>query len=116
MSITIKAVTEASRDNMYNQINKSERLTDDSVVKASEELDQKILEEMLAQDPKIENIYLKRVIKAKDDKIRTLQNKLYEKQRIEDLAEIAVMKHEAGLDALGAIQLAIIEAKKEGII
>ena len=116
MSITIKAVTEASRDNMYNQINKSERLTDDSVVKASEELDQKILEEMLAQDPKIENIYLKRVIKAKDEAIRTLQNKLYEKQRIEDLAEIAVMKHEAGLDALGAIQLAIIEAKKEGII
>ena len=116
MSITIKAVTEASRDNMYNQINKSERLTDDSVVKASEELDQKILEEMLAQDPKIENIYLKRVIKAKDETIRTLQNKLYEKQRIEDLAEIAVMKHEAGLDALGAIQLAIIEAKKEGII
>lgn len=116
MSITIKAVTEASRDNMYNQINKSERLTDDSVVKASEELDQKILAEMCRQDPVIENIYLRRVIKAKDETIRTLQNKLYEKQRIEDLAEIAVMKHEAGLDALGAIQLAVIQARKEGIL
>lgn len=116
MSIAIKAVTEASRDKMHKEINNSTRLTDDSVVKASQELDQKILAEMIRQDPKIENIYLKRVIKAKDETIRTLQNKLYEKQRIEDLAEIAVMKHEAGLDALGAIQLAIIEAKKEGII
>ena len=116
MSITIKAVTEASRDKMHKEINNSTSLTDDSVVKASQELDQKILAEMIRQDPKIENIYLKNVIKSKDQEIRTLQNKLYAKQRIEDLAEIAVMKHEAGLNALGAIQLAIIEAKKEGII
>lgn len=116
MSITIKAVTEASRDKMHKEINNSTSLTDDSVVKASQELDQKILAEMIRQDPKIENIYLKRVIKAKDETIRTLQNKLYEKQRIEDLAEITVMKCEAGLDALGAIQLAIIEAKKDGIL
>lgn len=38
-------------------------------LKESEEL-----EEMLRQDPKIENNYLKRVIKAKDIQISNLQN------------------------------------------
>ena len=115
MKIDKEVTTEQARDNLHLALNRCGRGTDE-VQKASEELDEKILQDMLRQDPKIENIYLKRVIKAKDETIRTLQNKLYEKQRIEDLAEIAVMKHEAGLDALGAIQLAIIEAKKEGII
>ena len=115
MKIDKEVTTEQARDNLHLALNRCGRGTDE-VQKASEELDEKILQDMLRQDPKIENIYLKRVIKAKDETIRTLQNKLYEKQRIEDLAEITVMKHEAGLDALGAIQLAIIEAKKEGII
>ena len=119
MSITIKAVTEASRDNMYNQINKSERLTDDSVVKASQELDQKILAEMLAQDPKIENIYLKNVIKSKDQEIRTLQKKNYENevklQRINDIIESAVMKFECGMMAINAIDLAVKQAREEGL-
>ena len=116
MNIDMERATDNARDKMHSAIKQCSNLTDSNVVKASEDLDKKVLEEMLAQDPVIENIYLKRVIKAKDEAIRTLQNKLYEKQRIEDLAEIAVMKHEAGLDALGAIQLAIIEAKKEGIL
>ena len=116
INIDMERATELSRDKMHSAIKQCSNLTDSNVVKASEDLDKKVLEEMLAQDPVIENIYLRRVIKAKDETIRTLQNKLYEKQRIEDLAEIAVMKHEAGLDALCAIQLAIIEAKKEGII
>ena len=116
MNIDTERATELSRDKMHSAIKQCSNLTDSNVVKTSEDLDKKILAEMIRQDPKIENIYLKRVIKAKDETIRTLQNKLYEKQRIEDLAEIAVMKHEVGLDALGAIQLAIIEAKKEGIL
>ena len=115
MKIDMEVTTEQARENMHNQINNSEKLTDSNVVKASQDLDNKILEDML-KDPVIENQYLKRLLKAKDDKIRTLQNKLYEKQRIEDLAEITVMKCEAGLKALSAIQLAVIQARKEGIL
>lgn len=115
MKIDMEVTTEQARENMHNQINNSEKLTDSNVVKASQDLDNKILEDML-KDPVIENQYLKRLLKAKDDKIRTLQNKLYEKQRIEDLAEITVMKCESGLKALSAIQLAVIQARKEGIL
>lgn len=115
MKIDMEVTTEQARENMHNQINNSEKLTDSNVVKASQDLDNKILEDML-KDPVIENQYLKRLLKAKDDKIRTLQNKLYEKQRIEDLAEITVMKCEVGLKALSAIQLAVIQARKEGIL
>lgn len=100
---------------MHNQIKNSEKLTDLNVVKASEDLDKKILEEML-RDPVIENQYLKRLLKSKDEQIRNLQNKIYEKNRIEDLAEITVMKCEAGLNALNAIQLAVFEARREGIL
>ena len=115
MKIDMEVTTEQARENMHNQINNSEKLTDSNVVKASQDLDNKILEDML-KDPVIENQYLKRLLKAKDDRIRALQNKLYEKQRIEDLAEITVMKCEAGLKALNAIQLAVIQARKEGIL
>lgn len=115
MKIEMEATTEQARENMHNQIKNSEKLTDLNVVKASEDLDKKILEEML-RDPVIENQYLKRLLKSKDEQIRNLQNKIYEKNRIEDLAEITVMKCEAGLNALNAIQLAVFEARREGIL
>lgn len=120
MSITIKAVTEASRDKMYEQINNSSSLVENNVVKASQELDQNILAEMVRQDPKIENIYLKNVIKSKDQEIRTLQKKNYENevklQRINDIIESAVMRFETGMMAINAIDLAKKQAKKEGIL
>ena len=115
MKIDMEVTTEQARDNLHLALNRCGRGTKE-VQKASEDLDEKILQEMLAQDPVIENQYLKRLLKAKDDRIRALQNKLYEKQRIEDLAEITVMKCEAGLKALSAIQLAVIQARKEGIL
>lgn len=119
MSITIKAVTEASRDKMHKEINNSTSLTDDSVVKASQELDQKILAEMLAQDPKIENIYLKNVIKSKDQRIRELQDKLFKatekERRMNDIIESAVMKFECGMMAINAIDLAVKQAREEGL-
>lgn len=119
MSITIKAVTEASRDKMHKEINNSTSLTDDSVVKASQELDQKILAEMIRQDPKIENIYLKNVIKSKDQEIRTLQKKNYENevklQRINDIIESAVMRFETGMMAINSIDLAVKQAREEGL-
>lgn len=115
MKIDMEVTTEQARENMNKEIDKHEELTHPDVVKASQKLDHKIFEDML-KDPVIENQYLKRLLKAKDDKIRTLQNKLYEKQRIEDLAEITVMKCESGLRALNAIQLAVIQARREGII
>lgn len=115
MKIDMEVTTEQARENMHNQIKNSEKLTDLNVVKASEDLDKKILEEML-RDPVIENQYLKRLLKSKDEQIRNLQNKIYEKNRIEDLAEITVMKCEAGLNALNVIQLAVFEARREGIL
>lgn len=115
MKIDMEVTTEQARENMHNQIKNSEKLTDLNVVKASEDLDKKILEEML-RDPVIENQYLKRLLKSKDEQIRNLQNKIYKKNRIEDLAEITVMKCEAGLNALNAIQLAVFEARREGIL
>jgi hypothetical protein len=115
MKIDMEVTTEQARENMHNQIKNSEKLTDLNVVKASEDLDKKILEEML-RDPVIENQYLKRLLKSKDEQIRNLQNKIYEKNRIEDLVEITVMKCEAGLNALNAIQLAVFEARREGIL
>ena len=81
MKIDKEVTTEQARDNLHLALNRCGRGTDE-VQKASEELDEKILQDMLRQDPVIENIYLRRVIKAKDETIRTLQNKLYEKQRL----------------------------------
>lgn len=85
---------------------------DERIQKASEEMDQKILGEMLKQDPAIEINYLKRIVKSKDMQIRDLQNEL----RIRELAEIVTMKYEAGLSIAIAVRQAIITAMKEGIL
>ncbi|MBN1058489.1 glucose-1-phosphatase [Clostridium botulinum] len=81
-------------------------------LKESEELG-----EMLRQDPKIENNYLKRVIKAKDIQISNLQNeKLVLSRRIQDLIDLAVMNVEAGLTIQSALEKMKILAMKEGIL
>ncbi|NFS12829.1 glucose-1-phosphatase [Clostridium botulinum] len=77
----------------------------------------KELEEMLRQDPKIENNYLKRVIKAKDIQISNLQNeKLVLSRRIQNLIDLAVMNVEAGLTIQSALEKMKILAMKEGIL
>ncbi|AIY81811.1 glucose-1-phosphatase [Clostridium botulinum] len=81
-------------------------------LKESEEL-----EEMLRQDPKIENNYLKKVIKAKDIQISNLQNeKSVLSRRIQDLIDLAVMNVEAGLTIQSALKKMKILAMKEGIL
>ncbi len=81
-------------------------------LKESEEL-----EEMLRKDPKIENNYLKKVIKAKDIQISNLQNeKSVLSRRIQDLIDLAVMNVEAGLTIQSALEKMKILAMKEGIL
>ncbi|NFI95415.1 glucose-1-phosphatase [Clostridium botulinum] len=81
-------------------------------LKESEEL-----QEMLRQDPKIENNYLKRVIKAKDIQISNLQNeKLVLSRRIQDLIDLAVMNVESGLTIQSVLEKMKILAMKEGIL
>ncbi|MGN2336513.1 glucose-1-phosphatase [Clostridium cagae] len=77
----------------------------------------KELEEMLRKDPKIENNYLKKVIKAKDIQISNLQNeKSVLSRRIQDLIDLAVMNVEAGLTIQSALEKMKILAMKEGIL
>lgn len=119
MNIDMERATELSRDKMHSAIKQCSNLTDSNVVKASEDLDKKVLEEMLAQDPKIENIYLKNVIKSKDQRIRELQDKLFKatekERRMNDIIESAVMKFECGMMAINAIDLAVKQAREEGL-
>lgn len=119
INIDMERATELSRDKMHEEINQCSNLTNPNVVKASQDLDQKVLEEMLAQDPKIENIYLKNVIKSKDQRIRELQDKLFKatekERRMNDIIESAVMKFECGMMAINAIDLAVKQAREEGL-
>jgi len=109
--------TERARDFMHKQIDKSNKLTDSNVIKASQELDQKILEAMLKQDPKIENKYLKTVIKSKDIQISRLQNEVaLREEKIRDMVELIVMQYELGLPLDRLIRIAKLKAMKEGIL
>ncbi len=81
-------------------------------LKESEEL-----EEMLSQDPKIENNYLKKVIKAKDIQISRLQDEVaLREQRIRELVEIAVMYYEEGLPMYRVERILGLLKLKEGLI
>ncbi len=81
-------------------------------LKESEEL-----EEMLRQDPKIENNYLKKVIKAKDIQISRLQDEVaLREQRIRELVEIAVMYYEEGLLMYRVERILGLLKLKEGLI
>ncbi len=77
----------------------------------------KELEEMLKQDPKIENSYLKRVITAKDIQIYDLQKQIEAKEkRIRELVEIAVMYYEEGLPMYRVERILALLKLKEGLI
>ena len=107
------------REKMYTSIDEN-GLNHEDTIAASQELDQEVLEEML-KDPIVENIYLKQVIKAKDYRIEHLENIIKDfsrrERRVKDLAEVAAMKHEAGLKAKDAITLVVtIAASEESVL
>lgn len=82
---------------------------------ASEELDKEILEEML-KDPKVENIYLKQVIKAKECEVKNKDNEIATlKRRILELSELAQMMYEVGISARKAIRNVQRMAEKENL-
>ena len=86
-------------------------------IAASEELDKEVLAEML-KDPKIENIYLKQIVKAKDYRIAKLENiirGLRANRRVNDLAEVAVMLNETGIQAKDSVKLSVYIGQVKGI-
>ncbi|CAI3547910.1 Spo0E family sporulation regulatory protein-aspartic acid phosphatase [Clostridium neonatale] len=108
--------TENARNFMHKQIDKFGRDSKEAL-KASQDLDQKILEGMLKQDPKIENKYLRTVIKSKDIQISRLQNEIQRKeQRLRELAEIAVMYYETDLPKYRVERIIGLLKLKEGIL
>ena len=116
MKIDMEVTTEQARENMHNQINNSEKLTDLNVVKASQDLDNKILEDMLRQDPKIENSYLKRVQLQQNEQIRKLQSELDKTNEQLRLAKEVVRLYQQGIDVKRALTVITAQAVREGII
>lgn len=107
---------EGTRANLHLKIDQFGRGSEE-VQKASEKMDQKVLEEMLNQNPQIENNYLKRVIKAKDIQISRLQDEVeLREQRIRELVEIAVMHYEEGLPMYRIERILGLLKLKEGLI
>ena len=105
-----------NKDKMYHCIDNL-GLNAKETIAASEELDKEVFKEML-KDPKIENIYLKQVIKAKDYKIEKLENiirNLRSTRRTNDLAEIAVMLNEIGAPAKDSVKLSVCIGQVKGI-
>lgn len=111
MEINIEVTTEQARDTLHKVLSEFGRGTKE-VQEASEKLDNKILEEMLRQDPVIENQYLKRLLKAKDEQIRRLQNEISFRNINRDLAELAAMYNEAGLNLHDSIKKMLLIANK----
>lgn len=107
---------EECRERMYASINKN-GLNHPDTIAISQELDKEILEQML-KDPKVENIYLKQVIKAKDCKIAELEEtikSLRSYRRIKDLAEVAVMLNEVGMPAQESVKLSMCIGQVKGV-
>lgn len=105
-----------NRDKMYYFINEK-GLNAKETIAASEELDQEVFKEML-KDPKIENIYLKQVVKAKEYRIEKLEEiirNLRGARRVNDLAEVAVMLNETGVPAKESVRLSVYLGKVKGI-
>lgn len=104
------------KDKMYYCIDNL-GLNAKETIEASEELDKEILAEML-KDPKIENIYLKQIVKAKDYRIAKLENiirGLRANRRVNDLAEVAVMLNETGIPAKDSVKLSVYIGQVKGI-
>lgn len=105
-----------NRDKMYYFINEK-GLNAKETIAASEELDQEVFKEML-KDPKIENIYLKQVVKAKEYRIEKLEEiirNLRGARRVNDLAEVAVMLNETGVPAKESVRLSVYIGQVKGI-
>ncbi|MEN8075696.1 aspartyl-phosphate phosphatase Spo0E family protein [Clostridioides difficile] len=105
-----------NRDKMYYFINEK-GLNAKETIAASEELDQEVFKEML-KDPKIENIYLKQVVKAKEYRIEKLEEiirNLRGARRANDLAELAVILTESGAPANESVRLSVYLGKVKGI-
>ena len=101
---------------MYYFINEK-GLNAKETIAASEELDQEVFKEML-KDPKIENIYLKQVVKAKEYRIEKLEEiirNLRGARRVNDLAEVAVMLNETGVPAKESVRLSVYIGQVKGI-
>lgn len=104
------------KDKMYYCIDNL-GLNAKETIAASEELDKEVLAEML-KDPKIENIYLKQIVKAKDYRIAKLENiirGLRANRRVNDLAEVAVMLNETGIPAKDSVKLSVYIGQVKGI-
>ena len=105
------------KDKMYYCIDNL-GLNAKETIEASEELDKEVLKEML-KDPKIENIYLKQIVKAKEYRIAKLEeiirNLRRMNRRINDLAEVAVMLNETGIPAKDSVKLSVYIGQVKGI-
>ena len=93
---------EMKREELYKSIMEN-GINHKKTIKASEKLDKEVFKEMI-KNPVNENIYLKQVIKSKDEEIRRL-NRL-----ILDLSEVAVMRVEAGETVQEAINSVVKKA------
>lgn len=105
-----------NKDKMYYYIDNL-GLNAKETIEASEELDKEVFKEML-QDPVVENICLKQVIKAKDYRIAKLENiirNLRGNRRVNDLAELAVMLNETGVPAQDSVRLSVYIGQVKGI-
>lgn len=116
MNIDTERATELSRDKMYSAITQCSNLTDSNVVKASEDLDKMVLEEMLAQDPVIENSYLKRVQLQQNEQIRKLQSELDKTNDRLRLAKEILRLYQQGIDVKRALTVITAQAEREGIL
>ena len=116
MNIDTERATELSRDKMHSAIKQCSNLTDSNVVKASEDLDKKVLEEMLEQNPKIENSYLKRVQLQQNEQIRKLQSELNITNERLRLAKEVVRLYQQGIDVKRALTVITAQAIREGIL
>lgn len=115
MKIDMEVTTEQARDNLHLALNRCGRGTDE-VQKASEELDEKILQDMLRQDPKIENSYLKRIQLQQNEQIRKLQSELNITNERLRLAKEVVRLYQQGFDVKRALTVITAQAVREGII
>ena len=117
MNTSKKGDVKVNKDKMYYCIDNL-GLNAKETIEASEELDKEVLKEML-KDPKIENIYLKQIVKAKDYRIAKLEeiirNLRRMNRRINDLAEVAVMLNETGIPAKDSVKLSVYIGQVKGI-
>lgn len=93
--------TDQARELMYKEIDNHGELTHSEVVKASQVLDKKILEDMLILN---------------NEKIRELRSKLDKAERQLSLAKEVVKLYEQGIDVRMGIALIEEKARREGVL